>query len=118
MWCQTVCGLFYENKTLNSNKSPRTVSCDETTTTTTNDEKMEVSKLQTDKQLDNEMNEENNASDSESSEEVNLNLNKKHNESKLLEQIVNRLKYRFKARIILQETINSLSKYFLGLYNS
>jgi len=103
MWCQTICGLFYENKS--SDSSNKSLSYDNETAT--NDEKMEVSKSLPDKQLvDNEQE----SSDIESTEEVNLNLNNKNkNESKLLEQVVNRLKSRSKARIVLQETINSLS---------
>jgi hypothetical protein len=53
---------------------------------------------------------ENGDEDQDNQEPSGDSLDNKHNETKVFEQIINRLKYRFRARIALQETISSLSK--------
>jgi hypothetical protein len=53
---------------------------------------------------------ENGEEDHDSQEQGGDSLDNKHNETKIFEQIINRLKYRFRARVVIQETIHSLSK--------
>jgi hypothetical protein len=54
---------------------------------------------------------ENREEDEESQEQGTDSLDNKQNETKIFEQIVNRLKYRFRARVALQNTLQSLSKF-------
>ena len=47
----------------------------------------------------------------EKNEELDIDLKESsNNDTKLFEKIINKLKLRFKARVMLQETLNSLSK--------
>jgi len=102
MWCQTICGLLYENKTAKNRVN------------TPQDEKLDLdsdSPKSSDEKID-EQEESNETNENESESiagEANLGVK---NEAKFLEQIISRLKSRFKARYILQDTINSLSNFF------
>jgi hypothetical protein len=95
-WCQYLCGLYYDNKfdrhTLISS-SQSTIS-----------KKDEQNKSSDEMKDDVEMTDNNNENDS--SDQTN-----DRNDSKLFEQIMNKLKFRFKSRVILQETLNSLSNF-------
>ncbi len=63
----------------------------------------------------NEMDAENNNTNNEIGDELDS-LDNKQNDTKIFEQIIHRLKYRFRARVALQEIINSLSRFDLSFY--
>ena len=99
MWCQTVCGLLYENKTVQAKVN------------SAQDQKSDMDSDSPKSQDDQEESNDSNENESESiAGETNMGT---RNEAKFLEQTISRLKCRFKARCILQETVNSLSKELL-----
>ena len=124
-WCQILCGLFFENKfdrhnfmhSTQSTFAERTKHQEEINDKRTkqSDEKMVTNDDSTtgleksDKEMDID----------EKNEEVESDLKESSsNDTKLFEKIINQLKSRFKARVMLQETLNSLSKimFFLDVF--
>jgi len=108
-WCQILCGLYYGNK---SGKTNSTLS------NSINDFQMkEQSKVDGSEKINgkasNQMEEEMEVSDEEIEDEntdfedLDLIDLKNQNESKLIVQVLNRLKSRFKARVVLQKAIDS-----------
>lgn len=110
-WCQILCGLYYGTK--NESKLNQEGQYDFQDKFQMNKEKVngkaekveECEMIEVDNDLSDVDNEE---------EDLNKNMDdldlidlKNHNESKFIIQILNRLKSRFKSRIILQRTINS-----------
>ncbi len=95
-WCQYLCGLYYDNKFDRHSliSSSQSVS-----------KKDDQNKSSDDMKDDVEMAADNN-NETNSSDQTN-----EKNDSKLFEQIMNKLKFRFRSRIILQETLNSLSNF-------
>lgn len=110
-WCQILCGLYYGNKTGKNSANSAASNSSEVNdyemkgenkvngkSSNQTDEEMEVS------DVDEEDEDDDNEIDLEESDLLDL---KNQNESKLIVQILNRLKSRFKARVVLQKTIDS-----------
>lgn len=100
MWCQTICGLFYENKSESKHDSEIRIAQDFDETSQDAEEKMSKSNDKMDQD----------GNESDSSDETTPETTNK-NDARLLEQVISKLKSRFKARIILQETLITLSNY-------
>ena len=127
-WCQIMCGMFYENR-FNQQSYLYMAEEDETKqqTKSSHDKEAHLDSLveledDADKiEIDNDNLEQNEANHVNGIDcEINttncaidLNDLNNQNESKLIIQILNRLKSRFKARIDLHQIINSLSKLIL-----
>ena len=111
-WCQMLCGLFYETK---SDRKMMIVNDRIKESSNEPETHLEKSIAMNDEDINRtdsstvEMEDED-AQSSESNEIDDL-AEVDQNETKLFEQIINRLKTRFKARLVLQETINSLSNF-------
>lgn len=126
-WCQMLCGLYYENKSdresliyksiIKSESSPKLAENDSESDrmmiNDSNEEKMKEEQSLANKSSENM--EINGNEEGEDGEEL-TNNESELNESKIFEHIITRLKSRFKARIFLQESINSLSKKINNLF--
>ncbi len=125
-WCQIMCGMFYENR-FNQRSYLYMAEEDETKqqSKSSHDKEAHMDSLveledDADKiEIDNdnlEQNEANHVNGIDDGEinttncAIDINDLNNQNESKLIIQILNRLKSRFKARVDLQQIINSLSK--------
>jgi len=114
-WCQILCGLFYENKFerlhfIYSTQST-TASCRK------HQEELNDNKINEEKMITNEEStsvlekSEKEMETDEKNENIDAELKESSNsDTKLFEKIISKLKSRFKARVMLQETLNSLSK--------
>lgn len=112
-WAQILCGLFYENKfdrqsliyaSAPASSNVNVMMEEENGSKATIDEStkpMDTSNGKKDKDSE--------AQDEEENEQNELADVNRQNDTKMFELIINRLKSRFKARITLQEAINSLS---------
>ena len=117
-WCQILCGLFYENKFDRHNLIYSTQS----TSAGRRNVQEELSENKRDNQSEQKMitnvdstssveKSEKEMETDEKNEELDIDLKESsNNDTKLFEKIINKLKLRFKARVMLQETLNSLSK--------
>ncbi len=93
-WCQVLCGLYYGNKTENKNEKAFVQEIDD---------KCEVDMVE-------EVVSDGENEDEPCTDEIDDMFESKNlNESKLIGQILNRVKSRFRARYTLQKTINSTS---------
>lgn len=94
-WCQILCGLFFDNKLDRQGMIA-------TSMVNTKPHLNEEESLDDNMIVDDEK--------SERTEDENTMPSNYLNDTKIFEQIINRLKSRFKAKITLQEAITSLSK--------
>lgn len=123
-WCQILCGLYYENKSDRHAliSSSLTGNINEASTSHQNDSKssdLDESMTLCDEGSSETDNRKGASKEIDQDEDESLDSGYL-NETKIFEQIINRLKSRFKARITLQETINSLSwlYFYIKIKNS
>lgn len=107
MWCQTICGLLYENKSERKLNSELRITND-LNETESNEEAQAEDKMNTSGKSNDKMEQDGDESETDSGDDATSEASKK-NDARLLEQVFSRLKSRFKARITLQETLNTLS---------
>ena len=110
-WAQVLCGLYYGNRSEGKVASSGNASIDEELghkVNGKNGSQMDEEMIEVDTEDDKDDFEE--SDDGGEFGDLEVIQLKTRNESKFIVQILNRLKSRFKARVILQKTLNSTSK--------
>ena len=100
-WCQILCGMYYGSKS--ESKSNQTTEIHDYITEKKLNGKGSNEKDQNSDKIEIDQSDESDVDDDEDDNDS----TKNQNESKLIVQIMNRLKSRFKARVILQKTLSS-----------